>query len=454
MALPHPYVIPVEPILCTKGLQVAAIHIPPDTISLPEGHLWLLSDVILGSGRSLTLRGSDTIIFVGERWLHVQPGGRLDIESIRFHGSVGSSAMVIRGGDVTVVRSGFEVSNARHNVQGIDDTTGAASLDSYGGSVFMDGGSLKLQSSYIRNSSITDGQKSAGGAVFARNNASIVVQNSTLEGCSASTSAGLASGGGLFLRASRAIVDGSVAIHNRASALDAASAAKGGFLFAMNSQVRISGTLIEHNQVTRRSAYSLSGAMTYGGACHLTGPASDLLIEDSTFKENVVHGGSTAGLVQGGAVDTTRTTVTVRRSKFERNSVSGSLFWCAGGALSISLSDAVLVEESEITGNSVSDSFTRSGSDAQAIGGGIYVEMSTTHVLRTVFGQNSVSGASRSASGGAVLVWQGAIRIEQSSFIANMAQFGNQFSRGGAIGLENGILLAQLVVCEFVDNVA
>ncbi|MDR1529405.1 MAG: hypothetical protein LBS40_03250 [Burkholderiales bacterium] len=216
-----------------------------------------------------------------------------------------------------------------------------------------------------------------GGAIYAGNNATVIVRNSAFKNNRAGVS-GNGSGGAIYTSGGSAtvIVRNSTFEGNQASV-------QGGAIFATTADV--SNSAFEKNQ-----ANSSFG----GGAIY----ASTANVSNSTFEDNRVNGGSRGG----GAISAA--TAHVSDSAFENNQSSIS-----GGA--IHASGTVNISNSTFEKN-------------QANSNGGAISAATANVSDSTFENNQIN-----SNGGAIRV--SAANISNSTFEGNQAN--GTYGRGGAI---------------------
>ena len=361
-------------------------------------------DLVIGSGKRLTLRGpgADRLTISGgnaDAKIHVSKGATLDVSRLSFKDSQTIlEAFFYNEGSLTVRDS--IISNNR-------ESTAATS---YGGAI-TNTGTLTVISSTISGNTADGDADGQGGGIF--NEGQLTVINSTIRDNQAISRSGMSYGGGINnFHGTVTVTNNSTLSNNTARSGGNDQNSQGG---AINNNGKLS---VADSTISRNTAVNGNGNSLGGGIYNYT--TSTLAVTSSTFLSNSAsskQGG------QGGGIDN-QGQLSVTASTFSNNTVrsDGNDQESVGGA--ISNNSQLSVTASTFSNNSASD--------GKSFGGGIYNYKIGT-VTGSTFLNNSSSGKQYSRGGG--IGNQGQLSVTASTFSNNTVRSGgnDQESVGGAI---------------------
>lgn len=190
---------------------------------------------------------------------------------------------------------------------------------------------------------------------------------------------------------------------------------------------------VSGNLVVRASAFrdnlaqaTLGGGNGAGGGLDHSG--GSLLIEDSLFEANTVSPGP-AIFALGGAVNSTRSSVLIRRSRFLGNRSLGSEG--AGGALQFSALDSVRIEGSYFGGNSSEGG----GGAVTLLDAPLWIENTSLYANESRFG-GALYLVETTNPGSASLRLRASALHRNRSLNAGFAQQGGHLATNGAVRID------------------
>ena len=268
-----------------------------------------------------------------------------------------------KGGALAVIESDVAVSNCifTNNLSknGENEGVGDSTAGSYGGAVYISSGSVTISDCQFNSNQaqeIENGSAS-GGAVFAYNPTSLIIDNSSFDNNISQTW-----GGALRVEGGNVSLTGSDFSNNSANS---------------------NGGAVEFNNVTSTafndSTFSNNSA-NLGGAVHLSN-GSDVTMSECIFTSNTAT-------ELGAGLNVDDADCSVIRSKFISNDCAGGSE-CRGGGFSVDSGSKGELVNSLVVKN-----------HAKSYGGGIYVrDDSEVYILFTTIADNTTDGSSNTGSG-------------------------------------------------------
>jgi len=265
-------------------------------------------------------------------------------------------ALAIIESDVTVSNCSFENNIAKN---GENEGVGDSTAGSYGGAIYISNGNVVLTGCNFSGNEAQEVEKgsASGGAVFAYNPVTLLVENCTFDSNISKTW-----GGAFRVEGGNVSVTGSDFSNNSASS---------------------NGGAIEFNNVTSiefsNNTFSTNSANS-GGAIHLAN-GSDVKMSECVFTANEATG-------VGAGINVDNSDCSVNSSKFIGNDCTGGTE-CRGGGLTF---------DNGSTGELINSLLVKN--HAKSYGGGVYVrDKSELLVFFTTIADNTTDGSSDTGSG-------------------------------------------------------
>ncbi len=248
------------------------------------------------------------------------------------------------GAEGAAIASGGEIDIVDSNIIG-NGATAPSTGSVLGGALYLTGPAI-LNTEYVNQTTVSAGRV-VGGGVDATSSLSVV--NSQIADNTATTGAGSISGAGLYAAGSSLQIETTNVGDNIATT--------GGGTIAGAGIDAGPATPVElvHSSVSGNTATSATGPVTGVG---IGGGGGSLTLEDTGVFDN--HGSSTAGDVDGGAIDP-GAALTISGGLLTANAVTSSQGLADGGALFTNV--PATVSGADVTGNS-----------ASSAGGGAYID--------------------------------------------------------------------------------
>jgi len=331
-------------------------------------------DLVFAGGKQLTIIGpgaSQLTISGGNKnaSIDVSTGATVTLTGLSFKNSseTFAGAFLYNQGTLTVTHSIISgnqtTSDSQSTGAGIENTST---------------GSLTVMYTIISHNSVSGPQQGQGGGID--NGGKLTVTDSTFTNNSATSSGGIAIGGGI--------------------------------VNTQTGTVMVTGSTFSNNSASGQQ-YGQGGGIDNGGK---------LTVTDSTFANNTATGSSVAGF--GGGISNSQTgTVMVTGSTFSNNSASGPQQGQGGG---IDNEGKLTVTDSTFANNTAMSSINT------ALGGGIRnYRTGIVMVTSSTFSNNSVSGQQYGYGGG--IFTSGKLTMVNSTFSNNTATSSEGFGLGGGI---------------------
>ncbi len=270
-----------------------------NTIVMAPG-LYNLSSELQIHNANLSIIGRNTTKDKGEIDIFGGIGSRMfDIQG----GNVSLSGLVISGGG-SVTQGGVIYSqNATLTIKNTFISGGVASQA--GGGIFLQGGSLDLETSTVTNNGVFGGSNVTGGGGIAGANAAIniahstIVHNSVNSAVKGPTAAANAAGGGIYTEGGTlSLAQTTVADDEATATSDTSASAFGAGIASLNTTMTIRGTSIKNDVLTAISPQlnTLQGSAIAANGGSVTLKSASLLGNEPDSHREIYHRGATVVL--------------------------------------------------------------------------------------------------------------------------------------------------------------
>ncbi len=326
--------------------------------------------------------------------------------------AIAEGAGIYSGGPLTL--QGSTVSSNRTAAI----STGVLSAAAYGGGIHVSGAAaVKLTSSHVDGNRVlakaASGEFAEGGGLYMISNEDLSITSSTVSGNSlttsdASSSTGVAYGGGVYVQAPSAKVSGSKLLGNRLDVVSVAGRAEaaGGGIYSASAATTLTSTTIAGSRLSAQGA--TDAAATGGGIFNRGGPLTAISSRFTTATVHAQSSGANASALCGGIDQATGEHLSLVKSTVDRNHLSagaGSMDSQAGGGGACA-AGSVSVLTSTVSRNTVLG--TTADGIARARGGGLWLTSQTdsgsitnsTIANNTVTAKETGSGSFKSFGGG------------------------------------------------------
>ncbi len=283
----------------------------------------------------------------------------------------------------------------------------------FGGGIFMSANSGETMSFSIYSSTFNTNSAASGGAIYALNSTLTVALSSF------STNEATMSGGAIYANGSTLTVSKVAFGGNKATG----ASASGGAIALWNSTLRINDN----------SSFIGNTAVMLGGAIASTNTV--ISVKDSKFDANTLSG-SILGKVKGGAIYIDNSTDSEADSEIEFIGVefTGNTAYSLGGAVFAHSTGNVTIKNSIFIGNKTTDmTATSSETPIDIKGGAIYAAVKSMNIDATRFESNQTH-----VHGGAIYTTSESLTITNSVFSKNRITSNNAGYGAAIASYQNG----------------
>ncbi|GAA6614844.1 beta strand repeat-containing protein [Scytonema sp. NUACC26] len=393
------------------------------TITLSLGQLSITDSLTIDGGNRVTVSGNDTsrVFEIGAGATVTLSG--LDIANGRVVNDNGGG--IYNSGSLTLDKST------------VRNSTVTADLNAtYGGGGIYNTGTIAVNNSTLSsNSVINELGGSVGGGIY--NEGTVTVDNSTISNNLAGFQHGLGrpnltligSGGGIYNR-------GTVMVNN--SNLSSNSAIGDGD--SIGGGIYNTGTVAISNSAVNSNSATTTLSSSYGGGIYNI--YGTVIVSNSILSSNLIRvGGSGIGAFGGGIYNSNGGNVTVSDSTLSSNQAGGRLLGGGGGIYNNT--DSILsVSNSTLSNN-------RAFTSRESGGGGIY-NTGTASVSNSTIRDNLFGGGFSGTGGGILNDNNGTLTVNNSTISGNSVN-GSLSSAGGGIGNTGTATISNSTIS---DNVA